>query len=318
MRSHLGAAADRRRGTVVNHLLQWAAGNERLERAVNTNPVVGRTVHRFVAGPELEDAVAVAVQLNADGIGGILDLLGEGVADLPGASAAAQEYIQAVEVIAERGIDSTVSLKLSQLGLMVDREACVRSLSAVLERARELGVGVEVDMEQSDIVGDTIEVFRRAAAEHPDTRLAIQACLRRTPSDLESLAPVKPRVRLVKGAYAEPLERALRAKKELTAQFQYLTDWLFARGSDPAFGTHDDACLQYAMRAAVRAGASQRDFEIQMLFGVRRDLQHSLAETGYRVRVYIPFGRAWYPYLMRRMAERPHNLVFFLRSLVGH
>jgi proline dehydrogenase len=303
---------------VVNQLLQWAAGNERLERIVNTNPVVGKTVHRFVAGPEMEDAVAAAVHLNEDGIGGILDLLGEGVTDLTGASAAAQEYIQAVEIIAERGIDSTVSLKLSQLGLMVDREASERNLAMVLERARELGVGVEVDMEQSDSVTDTLEVFRKAAAEHPGTRLAIQACLRRTPSDLESLAPLKPRVRLVKGAYAEPLERALRSKKELTAQFQYLTDWLFARGSDPAFGTHDDACIQYAMKAAVRAGASQRDFEIQMLYGIRRDLQHSLADTGYRVRTYIPFGRAWYQYLMRRMAERPHNLAFFLRSLVGH
>ena len=303
---------------MVNQLLQWAAGNERLERIVNTNPIVAKTVHRFVAGPEMEDAVAAAVHLNEDGIGGILDLLGEGVTDLSGASAATLEYIQAVEIIAERAIDSTVSLKLSQLGLMVDHDACERNLGMVLDRARELGVGVEVDMEQSNIVGETVEIFRKAAAEYPNTRLAIQACLRRTPSDLESLAPLKPRIRLVKGAYSEPLDTALRSKKEITAQFHYLTDWLFARGSDPAFGTHDDACIQYAMKAAVRAGASQRDFEIQMLYGVRRDLQHSLADTGCRVRTYIPFGRAWYPYLMRRMAERPRNLVFFLRSLVGH
>jgi proline dehydrogenase len=302
---------------VVNHLLQWAAGNARLERIVNTNPLLAKTVHRFVAGPKLEDAVNTAVHLNADRIGGILDLLGEGVSDLAGASAATREYVDAVETIAERKIDSTVSLKLSQLGLTVDREACERNLAGVLERARELGVGVEVDMEQSDIVTDTLEVFRKAAAEHPDTRLAIQACLRRTPSDLESLAPLKPRIRLVKGAYSEPIGIALRSKKEITAQYQHLTDWLFEHGNDPAFGTHDDACIEYAMKAAGRAGVSVQNFEIQVLYGIRRDLQHSLARDGYRVRVYIPFGSAWYPYLMRRMAERPGNLVFFLRSVVG-
>jgi proline dehydrogenase len=128
---------------------------------------------------------------------------------------------------------------------------------------------------------------------------------------------LKPWVRLVKGAYAEPIERALVSKKEVTAQFHYLTDWLFTHGSLPAFGTHDDACIEHAQRAAVWAGVDKRDFEIQVLYGIRRDLQQRLADQGYRVRVYIPFGSAWYPYLMRRMAERPANMRFFLRSLIG-
>ncbi|MGC2714160.1 MAG: proline dehydrogenase family protein, partial [Pseudolabrys sp.] len=216
---------------MVNRLLLWAAGSSRLEHAVANNRLLGKTVHRFVAGAQLSDAVSAAVDLNTGGIGAILDLLGEGVEDLAGASQAAGQYREAVEVIAERGIDSTVSLKLSQLGLTVDGAACAANLAMILERAKELGVGVEVDMEQSDLVDRTLDVFREAIGRYPQTRLAIQACLRRTPSDLESLAPLKPRVRLVKGAYAEPIERALVSKKEITAQFHYLTDWAFAHGS---------------------------------------------------------------------------------------
>ena len=302
---------------MVNQLLLWAAGNSRLENAITGNPLAGKTVHRFVAGDGLDDAVAAAVDLNEHGIGGILDLLGEGVQDLAGAHEAAKEYLAAVEVIAERGIDSTVSLKLSQLGLTVDRAACVQNLLMVLQRARELGVGVEVDMEQSELVDASLDVFREAVAAYPETRLAIQVCLRRTVLDLESLAPFKPRIRLVKGAYAEPIELALRDKDEITAQYRYLTDWLFAKGSLPAFGTHDDTSIEYAKKAAVAAGLGKQDFEIQMLYGIRRDLQQQLADDGYRVRVYIPFGSSWYPYLMRRMAERPANLRFFARSLVG-
>jgi proline dehydrogenase len=274
-------------------------------------------VHRYVAGPALEDGVAAAVQLNGHGIRGILDLLGEAVTDLAGDRQATNQYIQAVQTIADRGIDSTVSLKLTQLGLLIDREACVANLATVLERGQDVGVGVEIDMEQSDVVGETIEVYRKAVATDPDTRLAMQACLRRTPEDLDSLAALKPRIRLVKGAYAEPIDRALRSKKEITAEYQHLTEWLLKHGTLPAFGTHDDACIDFAIKTANRLGLGQRDFEIQLLYGIRRNLQQDLADRGYRVGVYIPFGSAWYSYLMRRMAERPANLLFFLRAAVG-
>jgi proline dehydrogenase len=302
---------------MVNRLLVWAGENSRLERVANTNSLAAKMVHRYVAGPGLDDGVAAAIELNGHGIRGILDLLGEAVTDLSGASQATEQYLKAVETIADRGIDSTVSLKLTQLGLLIDRKACVANLATVLDRGRDVGVGVEVDMEQSDVVGDTIEVFREAAATHPDTRLAMQACLRRTPEDLDSLEALRPRVRLVKGAYAEPIDRALRSKKEITAAYQRLSEWLLKHGTLPAFGTHDDACIDFAMKAANRLGLGQRDYEIQLLYGIRRDLQHDLAEKGYRVGVYIPFGSAWYPYLMRRMAERPANLLFFLRAAVG-
>jgi proline dehydrogenase len=302
---------------MVNRLLVWAGGNSRLEGVVNTNSLVAKMVHRYVAGPALEDGVAAAVQLNGQRIRGILDLLGEAVTDLTGATQATHQYLQAVETIADRGIDATVSLKLTQLGLSIDREACVANLATVLDRGRDVGVGVEIDMEQSDVVGDTIEVYRDAATRHPDTRLAIQACLRRTPEDLDSLAALQPRIRLVKGAYAEPIDRALRSKKEITAEYQHLSEWLLQHGKLPAFGTHDDGCIDFAIKAASRLGLGQRDFEIQLLYGIRRDLQQDLADKGYRVGVYIPFGSAWYPYLMRRMAERPANLLFFLRAAVG-
>ena len=302
---------------MINRPLLWAVGNPRLERLVTDSRMAASMVHRFVAGNQLEDAVQVTQQLNHRRIGGILDLLGEGVTDSAGAADAAAHYRESAAVIPARGLDATISVKLSQLGLTIDRETCLANLGQILRQARELGVTVEIDMEQSELVPQTLEVFRLCAPEYPRLRLAMQACLRRTPWDLETLAPLKPRVRLVKGAYSEPLEASLRSRSEVTAQFKFLTDWLFEHGSDPAFGTHDDACIEHAMAAATRTGAGQAGFEIQMLYGVRRDLQDRLASEGFRVRVYIPFGSAWYPYLMRRMAERPANLRFFARSLIG-
>jgi proline dehydrogenase len=295
----------------------WAAASPKLQRQVTENPVARRAAHRFVAGERLDEALEAAAALNTRGIGGILDLLGEGVTDLSGAAHAVEEYEEGIQAIADRGLDSAVSIKLSQLGQAVDREACVANLNRILDRAKALGVLVEVDMEDRSLISDTIALFREAATTHPRTRLAIQAALRRTPLDLEALAPLKPRIRLVKGAYAEPVEAAQQGKKEIRAQFKYLTDWLFQFGSDPAFGTHDDDLIAHARQAAAQAGRGPEEYEFQFLYGIRRDLQQQLVDAGHRVRVYIPFGSAWYPYLTRRMAERPANLLFFLRALAG-
>ena len=303
---------------MVNRLLLWVARSPKLEQMVTGSSISSKAAHRFVAGERLDEALEAAAQLNARGIGSILDLLGEGVTDLTGATKAVEQYVEAAEAIAARGLDATISIKLSQLGQTVDRQACTTNLARILDQAQAVGVPVEIDMEESSLVPDTLELFREAATKHPQVRLAIQACLRRTPLDLEMLAPLKPRVRLVKGAYAEPVEVAQQGKKEITAQSKFLTDWVFQHGGDPAFGTHDGALIEYARDAAVKAGRGPREFEIQMLYGIRRDLQDQLTRQGYRVRVYIPFGSAWYPYLMRRMAERPNNLRFFLRALVGH
>jgi len=161
-----------------------------------------------------------------------------------------------------------------------------------------------------------LDVFRILQADYPEMRQAIQAYLRRTPVDLETFSGVKPRIRLVKGAYAESDEIAFQKKTEIDNQFKFLIDWLFEKGSDPAIATHDSKLIDYARFAAVRTEAHKKDFEIQMLYGVRTKLQEELVGQGYRVRTYVPYGSAWYPYLMRRIAERPANLLFFLRTLV--
>jgi proline dehydrogenase len=243
--------------------------------------------------------------------------LGEGVTDLAGAAQAVEQYEEATDAIAARELDAAISIKLSQLGQTVDRDACVANLNEILDHAQNAGVRVEIDMEESGLVSDTLRLFQEALTRHPETRLAIQAALRRTPLDLEAMSSLKPRIRLVKGAYAEPFELAHHGKKEIQAQYKYLTDWLFENGTDPAFGTHDGELIEYAQDVAGRTGRSRKDFEIQLLYGIRRDLQHKLTDAGYRVRVYIPFGSAWYPYLTRRMAERPSNLLFFMRAVVG-
>jgi proline dehydrogenase len=302
---------------MVNRVLLWATNNPRVQHQMTENPIARRVSHRFVAGERLDEALEAATMLNAEGIVAILDLLGEGVTDLAGATHAVEQYEEATDAIAQRGLDSTISIKLSQLGQTVDRDACVANLNEILDHAQSVGVRVEVDMEDSSLVPDTLSLFREAVIKHPETRLAIQAALRRTPLDLEAMASLKPRIRLVKGAYAEPMELAQRGKDEIRAQYKYLTDWLFQYGTDPAFGTHDGELIDYARQAAIKAGKSPKDFEIQVLYGIRRDLQLKLTAAGYRVRVYIPFGEAWYPYLTRRMAERPSNLFFFLRAVIG-
>ena len=302
---------------MANRLLNWAAGSPQLQRQAMRNPVARRVAHRFVAGETLDEALAAAQDLNSTGIGGILDLLGEGVTDRAGATHAVEQYEQAADAIAARGLDAAISIKLSQLGQTVDREACRANLTRILDRAKGAGVPVEIDMEDSTLVSDTLSLFREVAVREPQPRLAIQAALRRTPLDLEAMAALKPRIRLVKGAYAEPVEAALQDKNEIAAQYRFITNWLFEHGNDPALGTHDAELIHHARRAAASAGRGPREFEIQLLYGIRRDLQHELVEHGHRVRVYIPFGSAWYPYLTRRMAERPANLLFFMRAVTG-
>jgi Proline dehydrogenase len=202
---------------MVNRVLMWAAASPRLQRQVTENPVARRAAHRFVAGERLDEALDAATALGSRGIGSILDLLGEGVTDLSGADAAVAEYEAAAKAIAARGLDAEISIKLSQLGQTVDRDACVANLDEILGQAEAVGVPVEIDMEDSSLVPDTLAQFREVATAHPRTRLAVQAALRRTPVDLETLAPLRPRVRLVKGAYAEPIGVAHQGRAEIRA-----------------------------------------------------------------------------------------------------
>ena len=297
--------------------LLWVADKPRVQTLITQSRLTRPVVDRFVAGDLLEDAIAAIRELNAKGIGGILDLLGEGVDDPAGAQAAADDYLAATKRIAETGIDTTVSVKLTQLGLAFDKSACIDHLRRLAEAGIQAGTTIEIDMEQSSYVTDTLEVYRTLRRDFSDLRIAMQAYLRRTPVDLQSMAEERPRVRLVKGAYSEPDEVALQRRAEIDAQYCFLIDWLFTNGDDPAIATHDSGLIQHAQTAANKAGRGKGDYEIQMLFGIRRDLQDKLAADGHRVRVYVPYGSAWYPYLTRRIAERPANLHFFLRALAG-
>lgn len=296
--------------------LLWASEKRRIQRFITEGKLTRQVVERFIAGDELEDAIRAIKELNTKGIGGILDLLGEGVTDAEGAQAAADEYMRSIKRIEETGVDTTVSVKLTQLGLAFDKGHCIDHLRLLAAEAHAVGTLVEIDMEQVEYVTDTIEVYRALRTDFPQLRLAIQAYLRRTPADLESLKDIPPRIRLVKGAYSEPPEAAFQKAKEIDGQYRYLTDWLFAHGDDPGIATHDSELILHAKDIAQQMDKPIDRFEIQMLYGIRRDLQQQLAKQGYRVRVYVPFGAAWYPYLMRRMAERPANLRFFLRAVV--
>jgi proline dehydrogenase len=260
--------------------------------------------------------MTVIAAVKAWGAGGILNLLGEGVIDPEGAQVAAEDYLAAVKRIDETRLDATVSVKLTQLGLAFDRKQCIEHVRRIASEAAAVGTTVEIDMEESEYVTGTIDVYRQLHADFPDLRLAMQAYLRRTPHDLQEMAELEPRIRLVKGAYAEPASVAFQKRKEVAAQYAFLTDWLFDNGTDPAIATHDHRLIRHAIQTARHVGAEKHDYEIQLIYGIRRDLQLRLATEGYRVRSYVPYGSAWYPYLMRRIAERPANVRFFLRAMV--
>ena len=301
---------------MLGRMWLWVAEKPRVERLVTKSRLTKGIVNRFIAGDDVEDAIEAIRALNAKGIGGILDLLGEGVNDPEGAQAATEDYLRAIKRVEETGVDTTISVKPTQLGLSFDKGQCIDHFRRIAAEATAIDMRVEIDIEQSEFVLDTWDVYRILQADYPDIRQAIQAYLRRTPVDLETFSAVKPRVRLVKGAYAEPAEIAFQKSSEIDNQFKFLIDWLFEKGTDPGIATHDSKLIDYARFAAVRTGADKTSFEIQMLYGVRTKLQKELVEQGYRVRTYVPYGSAWYPYLMRRIAERPANLLFFLRTLV--
>lgn len=278
-------------------------------------PLTWRVARRFVAGERAEDATEAIRRLNARGVEGILNLLGEGVASSAAADAAAADYEDAIAVAAGR-VRTTLTIKPSQLGLLFDEAGCRRRMRRVAEQAAAAGLGLEVDMEQSRHVSPTIETYLSAGLE-PVPRLAIQAYLHRSPDDLETLMGAGARIRLVKGAYLEQASVAIQQMHAINRRYAELSTLLLERDEDPAFATHDSSLIDHVVHEAGRLGRTKQSFEFQMLYGIRRDLQLELARTGFRVRAYVPFGPSWYPYLVRRLAERPANLRFFARALVG-
>jgi proline dehydrogenase len=307
---------------MLKQSLLYLSQSPTAQKVVTGTPVSRRLAQRFVAGDTLDDAIAAARTLNAAGLTVSLDYLGESVATREEADEAAGMAIRTLEAIAAEGIDGNISIKPTQLGLDVDEELCRKNVERVLDRARELGdrdgeIFVRLDMESSEYTERTIalvEELREAGYRNVGT--VLQSYLRRTPEDLERLVGPGTRVRLVKGAYKEPDEVAFPEKAEVDRKYVEEMERLLQDGTYPAIATHDEAIIAQARRYAWEHGIAKESFEFQMLYGIRRDLQNRLREEGYKVRVYVPFGDSWYPYLMRRLAERPANLMFMAGSIL--
>ena len=292
------------------------------QRLVTRTPVSRRMAERFVAGETLDDAVRAARACNQRGLKASLDYLGESVRTREEAEAATNMAVATLERIAEEGLDGNISIKPSQLGLDIDEDLCRRNVERVLDRARQLGDGdgeifVRLDMESAEYTTRTIELAETLWKEgYRNVGTVLQSYLRRTPKDLDRLIGLGMRIRLVKGAYAEPQEVAYPDKADVDRMFTEEMKTLLHGAHYPAIATHDQAIIDQTRRYAFEHGIPRESFELQMLYGIRRDLQQRLYEDGYNVRVYIPFGESWYPYLMRRMAERPANLIFFTGSIL--
>jgi proline dehydrogenase len=273
---------------------------------------------RFIAGETVEEAIDAARALQARGLLLTLDYLGESVPTVEGAAAATREYIRIVEVIVASGIERNISLKLTQLGVDVDRATCVDNLRRILEPAQRHGFFVRIDMENSPYTDVTLQVFETLwQQQYRNIGLALQSYLHRTEKDVRRMNELGARVRLVKGAYQEPPAVAYQQKSEVDAAYVRLMRLLLDQGTYPAIATHDEAMIRATRGYAAERGIGYDRFEFQMLYGIRRDLQTSLAAAGFRMRVYVPFGRQWFQYFMRRLGERPANVGFVVRAIVS-
>jgi len=271
---------------------------------------------RFVAGEELSDAVEAIRQLNRQGISASFDHLGESITSEVETRREVGEYVRVLDNIHDNGLDSNVSVKLTQLGLDVGHDLCYANTRKIVEAALRYNNFVRIDMEDSTKTDATLQVFRRLRAEFENVGIVIQAYLFRTEKDAEELLKLGARIRVCKGAYKEPSEVAFPKKADVDANFVKITRLLLASGGFHGIATHDENMISATIQFANEQGVSPDKFEFQMLYGIRRDLQEKLVRDGYRMRVYVPYGRYWYPYFMRRLAERPANIGFVLRNMI--
>ncbi len=287
-----------------------------LGRALNRLPLTRRLVRRFVAGTELEDALTVIQRVNDGGLSTAVTYLGENVATETAARAAAAAYLEILDQIKRRSLRCVPSLKLTHMGLDVSGGTCAENLRRILDRARDHGTLVWIDMEQTVYTDRTLRLYAELRREYPNVACVIQAYLRRSEEDVRRLIGLGATVRLCKGAYREPPSLAFAGKAEVDRNYERLMDLLLAAGTYTGFATHDERLIARVERRARELGTPRERFEIQMLYGIRGDLHGQIRAMGLALRLLVPYGEEWYGYFMRRLAERPANLLFLLRHLV--
>ena len=298
--------------------LLWLSERQGVFNFVRRNGLARKFASRFVAGESIDQGVEAARELARRGITASLDLLGESVTAESEAVAARDQYLRMLDQMAASGAEVNVSVKLTQMGLDIAEELCLANMTAILEKAAALHGFVRLDMESSEYTQRTLDFFRHRLFDRFGAHcgVVIQSMLRRSEQDIEDLVAMKARVRLCKGAYLEPPAVAYPDKGDVDRNYIRLMERLLTAGTYPGIATHDEAIIAHARDFVRRQGIGPDRFEFQMLYGVRRDLQERLRKEGFRLRVYIPFGTQWYPYLMRRLAERPANIAFLLGNIM--
>ena len=301
---------------MLRSLLLYLSRQPWLRHWTETSPAADRLTSRFIAGHTLEREIAVCQRLNRDGYLASLDHLGESVTSLEEAQSSRDAYLSALDRIAELGLQATVSVKLTQLGLDFSQTECEKNVDQLVRRASEIGSAVEVDMESSAYVDRTLALVEGLHQRYGHVRAVIQAYLYRSHSDVENLCRLRIPVRLCKGAYKEPSDVAFPRKQDVDRNYVLLMQTLLRDGVNPAIASHDQQIVQRAIELVKEQKLGADRFEFQMLYGISRDLQRRLTGAGYRLRLYVPYGDAWYPYFMRRLAERPANVLFLVRNLL--
>ena len=306
---------------MLANFIRWLATKKRLTDAIGRHGMRQGFARRFVAGESLDDAIAACSELARAGCRVTLNHLGENVTSPDEARTSRDSYIRTLERLESARLDGNISIKLTQLGLDLDRELCLSLTQDIAARAASLHGTIEIDMEGSTYTEATLQIYETVQRQYGNVAIAIQAYLRRSLGDLDRLSPLNPKVRLVKGAYRESATLAFQKKAEVDANYCRLLDRAFADNASgrisPAIASHDPAILAYSKAKIAEHHVSQEHYEFQMLLGIRRDLQEELLQQGHPLRIYVPWGTAWCPYFMRRLAERPANIRFVLQSLLS-
>jgi len=296
----------------------WLSEQPRIFRFVRKNRLARKLASRFVAGETIDEAMATVRELNTSNLSASLDLLGESVLHAKEAQRACRAYLDLLERIHGTKANANVSVKLTQMGLDIDEQLCVGNMRAIIGKAKQYDSFVRIDMEQSSYSVKTLQLFTDVF--YPEfgnaVGVVLQSYLRRTAADVEAMIALGARVRLCKGAYKEPEDVAFPKKSDVDANYITCMERLLERGNYPGVATHDVKIIDHAKTFTKKKGISAERFEFQMLYGVRRDLQYRLRREGYNMRVYVPFGTHWYPYLMRRLAERPANIAFITANIL--